>query len=279
MAARSNHAIALFPLITTLTGVALVVVGAVRSASGPSPDRATPEPALVVSLVPLQPAVLPPPVRRVPPGLDLESEERPTLVGVAWSEAWEDRRVVLAHRADERAYAIGDLVPGGDAVVSIARDAVVLSRGDVVVRLDPDGAESVVEDFPLADPWTGAQFDPAAPVDPELEAAVYETLALFRAGDARTAQVAMDALVGAAELIVPYLIRRADSLEPLPAPRVELPDGRVVAPRWEGAVAQAALEAITGQRFGDVLHPDATEAAVIDAARDWRSWLGIGEPR
>ena len=287
--APSGQGWAAFPAAVTAIGFGLVVAGALAPGR-PEPSPSTRAPASRglgsgrtgvpagpesrgLGLAPFAPAVLPSPARRVPPDVDLDAEDPPELVGVVWADAWDDRRALLRWRDDVRAYAVSDFVPGGDVVVGIARDAVTLSRGDTVVRLSKDGVAQVVEDFPLADrTWTG---EAAAPPDPELEAAVYETLALLQLGEPATAQVAMNALVEAGELVVPYLVRRADDLQPLPPLQLSLPDGRVFSPRWEAVAAQAALEAITGQRFGDVLAPDVTVDRVLDAAAAWRSWLGL----
>jgi hypothetical protein len=194
-------------------------------------------------------------------------------VEVAWADAWDDRRALLRWGEDVRAYAVSDLIPGGDVVVGIARETVTLSRGDTVVELSRDGSTRVIEDFPLADrALTGG---PAAPPDPELEAAVYETLELLQLGEPGTSQLAMNAIFEAGELVVPYLVRRADNLQPLPPVQLDLPDGRTFSPRWEAVAALAALEVITGQRFGDVMAPGATPEQVLEAAATWRSWLGL----
>lgn len=271
--APSGQGWAAFPAAVTGLGFGLVVAGALASAR-PEPGPSTRAPApRGRELAPFTPAVLPQPARRVPPDVELDADASPELVGIAWADAWDDRRALLAWRDEVRAYAVSDFVPGGDVVVGIAADAVTLSRGDTVVRLSKAGVAEVVEDFPLAErPRIGR---PAPPPDPELEAAVYETLALLQLGEPATSQVALDALVDAGEAVVPYLVQRADSLQRLPPMQLRLPDGRHFSPRWEAVAAQAALEAITGQRFGDVLAPDVTGDRVLDAAAAWRSWLGL----
>lgn len=265
------HRWAAFPALVVAVGFAPFGVASVRTA-GALGRSAVPvlEPR---ALEPLRPAVLPLPERRVPPGLsDPKTSGEPELVRIVGSEGWDRRRAWIRVGGEVRAFAVGDLLPGGDLVVAIEPGAVKLSRGEVVVALTADAPLRVVEDFPMADPaFTGRR---RGPIDPELEAAALETLELVRLGEPRTARIAVDALVAAGELVVPFLVRRTGSLEPLSGVVVELPDGRRIAPRFEGAVAQAVLEVITGQRFGDVLSSEATAEEVLAAADDWASWLG-----
>jgi hypothetical protein len=264
---------ALFPASVTALGFGLVVAGVVaRSAETAGRDEAA------IAPMPFSASTIPPPTRIVPRGLPLAPGALPELVDVRWAEAWEDRRALFRWQDDVRAYAVADSLPGGEVILAIAPDRVRISSGETVVELAKDGAAQVIEDFPLADQPLGPRFETqVAPPDPELEAAVYDTLALLQLGEPQTAQVAIDALVGAGEAIVPFLVRRADSLQRFPAVQVNLPDGRRLSPRWEGVAAQAALEAITGQRFGDVLAADVTAEEMLDAAGSWRSWLGLPE--
>lgn len=274
---------ALFPAAVTALGFGLVLAG-VAASSGTRPVGAevggAGKPALGTPpfepppLAPFTPSTIPEPARVVPRGLVLEPGAAPELVGVQWADAWEDRRALFRRNDDVRAYAVTDSLPGGEVLLSISPDGVTVSRDDSVVRLSSAGEVEVVEDFPMADRRDGFE-SRAAPVDPELEAAVYETLALLQLGEPETAQLALDALVAAGEAVVPFLVQRADSLQSLPSVQVDLPDGRSFSPRWEGVAAQAALEAITGQRFGDVLATDVTLEQILDAAESWRSWLGL----
>jgi len=272
MAGPGPHRWAAFPAILALLGLAPVAAGLVRAAR---PRAALPAGSPAVGrgeeLVPLAPSPLPPAVRRIPPGLDLDAPAAPELVAVRAAERWESRRALIRVRGEIRAFAVGDFVPGGALVVAIDDARALLSRDDHVVELGVGASAVVAEDFPLAEARPHRTFAP----DPALEAAVDDTLALLHVGEPRTTQVAVDALVEAGEIIVPYLVRRAGRMATLPGVRFRLPDGRGLAPRYEGAAVQAILEAITGQRFGDVFEPDASRAQIASAAAAWASWSGV----
>jgi hypothetical protein len=194
----------------------------------------------------------------------------PSLAAIRWSERWPDRRALMSAGEAVRAYGIGDEV-GTDLLVAIESDAVRVMRQGRILRLTPGGEAALVEDFRERPQSLGKRLPPA---DPELESAVYATLELLRA-DPGSAQLGFDALIDAGEAIVPYLVRRATSLATIAGWPLRLPDGRRLAPRREGVAVQAALEAITGQRFGDVLDPEAGDEAVLDAGVAWASWLGL----
>ncbi|NJK89669.1 MAG: hypothetical protein HC923_09865 [Myxococcales bacterium] len=95
-------------------------------------------------------------------------------------------------------------------------------------------------------------------------------------------QLAADALLDEGERVVTILAYRSDSLVRLPPQAILLPDGRAVAPVFEGALVQAVLEAITGQRFRGPSEELVRPTEVLEGAEAWaflaRS-LTVGRPK
>ncbi len=267
------HGLAWFPLLVLAVGWLPFAVVAARHWSG---TAAAAVDSTTRGLEPLPAAVLPALPRMPPPGLPGGSIDGADpdlrLVSVVSTDRWEEARALIWHAGAVRAYAIGDLVPGGAAVVAIHPAAVDLAHVDHQVYRLSRQTYAVIEDFPLAVRPRARRLPPPAP---GLREAVEETLAMARGPDAGSAQVAVDALVEAGEPVVRFLAEKAGSLVALPGWTVRLPGGQEAAPTLEGALAQAILEGITGQRFGDVLAPDVLPSEVVASAEDWASWLGL----
>ncbi|MEM1023991.1 MAG: hypothetical protein AAGD10_18545 [Myxococcota bacterium] len=240
------------PLGLGLLGADLLFIGWVTSLAFPFRPEG---PSLGLRIQPETPS----PVRRVPahePGPARVLEVR-------------DRRVLADTDSGRRAFGTGELLPDGRLVVGFEGETARLFDGaQIVVGSTDDQGWTAVEDFELPPPLSPE----LPPLSEALQAAALDTFDSIIV-DPGSAQLAVDALLDAGEVIAPVLGRRLGG-RTLCVAQFVLPDGRVVAPPDDGVLVLVLLEALTGRRYGDVSSlEDPIERAEIEAT--WAGMLGV----
>ena len=241
--------------LSLLLGVLVFISWVLLSIPGLSAPAAAPE-----GLAPL--------ALRVPPETPSAVERVPSHEpGPARVLEVEGDRLRVETASGERLYAAGELLPDGRVVVGFDGGRVRIFDGERILSGSGE-AWTPVEDFELPPAW-GPEFPP---LSEGLKRAVLDTFDSILL-DPSSAQLAVDALLDAGEIIVPVLGRRIGRRRACCAQFV-LPDGRVVAPRDEGALVLVLLEALTGRHFGDpsqVRDPIEREELVAT----WSAVLGL----
>jgi len=240
-------------LLLGVSAFILWVLAAIPVSRAPGPAPETP---LALRVPPETPS----PVKRIP-----SHEPGPARVlGV------EGARLRVETGSGERLYAAGELLPDGRVVVGFEGGESRVFDGERILRGTDEGWTEV-EDFELPPAW-GTELPP---LSEGLKTAVLDTFDAILL-DPSSAQLAVDALLDAGEVIVPVLGQRIGGRRACTAQFV-LPDGRVVAPRDEGALVLVLLEALTGRRFGDPTKTrDPIEREELEAT--WSAVLGLDPP-
>jgi hypothetical protein len=243
---------------------------AVASEPEAAPLRASAPPRLVVAAAGR---------RHVPAEVRATSEERtaqPPLrlleTRSSTSPGWRARRALVedAETGDVRAFAVGDLLPHGAALVGIEPRAMSLVVGDaVVLRVDVEGRWRVREDLRRARRPRSRR--PRRRVRHGLSASARaearEAAGALVGARGEALASAIEALLGAGEAVVPILLTSLDDTRPVLQAEVEI-DGVPTRAVLGVDRAIALLEAITGHSFGDPLE---ARADVVEA---WKRWGG-----
>lgn len=232
----------------------------VRDAGPPPPAaRLTPLVEAPVRAVPGRPGV--PAEVTTGDGFDLIELRSDTGTVSVWAE----RRVLLATDGSTRAYAVGDLLPGGAVLTAITPEGIRYFREGQVYGRSLSAEERVVEDL---EPRRGLRlrrrrFSPA--VRDALGRAVHD----LADPDPERVALALSALIGAGENIGSLLAQFADDRRPLAVRKVKA-WGRTHQGRYVGDLVVSALETLSGQSFGSPLDGERDEVAAA-----WRQWAGL----
>jgi hypothetical protein len=214
------------------------------------------------------------------------------LISLHVEGPWESWRAELLDEKTGRSdrYETGAPLPNDCVLVAIGKDRADVLVGDAeLVRLTIGAAPEKLHGFHLADD------EPAAPrpyrrgragspgsarVEPVRDEGasverwrVIAALERTRGDDPTDVQLAIDELIAAGDPAVELLVQHAGS--PLPVVREDYAfpqEGRVRRPSTVGDVVVGALEAITGQSFGDPMREGSSADDRRAIARAWSRW-------